>query len=1309
MVKNKQSGGETRHCTPKLKQETRALLCDKDKKELTYSDIKKGLVKYHPDKNPGANKAAMEENYKIINNAKDECFEGKNNTNYTIPCAGPRAPPATAPRPAPPTGPRPTPTRGSPPPQRGPAPKPKAPPKPKPPPTINKNAECVRQVGMISHVAPEFKMDKNTFKPKTMKEELPVVSPKLVALIEKIKELDKADLEKDKQTYKHCIYVDFKGTYAKVTAAAMIAHGFHMAFNKDMKLDEDDLLKTKCKNFAYLSSSTIYGKTMKVPFRKQIVELFNKRPENVHGEYIKYIIIDSGFREGLDLFDTKYCHIIQDTPSPADERQAIGRNTRLCGQAGLKFHPTRGWPLQVYKYDIELTDNLKQRYDAERMYELFLRFNNVDIRELKFAAELDKMIVDVAVDSYLNENIHSFTIKKEKDSGPLLLKNVPANSNDNYNGVSNSSTMGLARLFGVKGGAKRKKTADKANPNLRPKPPLTKKDYPGMYKYVKERFSAYKWPKAKMENQCKMEGGKPQIIKLNETQNFLRQFFQPPSAYKGILLDHSVGSGKCHAKDTPIIMYDGTIKMVQDIQVGDKLMGDDSTPRAVLSLAQGKDDLYDIIPVKGDKYTVNSEHILCLKPTRLGVKTVKSQKLQYTAAYINIKTGTVNGKSFKTKEEGNEFLNKIHASDFIYECPVKDYLNLSKSVKRNLKGYRVSVNFPEKTVSFDPYIIGLWLGDGSKRGPVITSQDATILHYLRDTLSKYNLSLNYQSQYDYRISSFTGKEGTNALIEALKKYKLINNKHIPHDYKINSREVRLQLLAGLIDSDGYADNKGYEITQKNKMLAEDIVFLARSLGYAAYMKECQKSCMYKGEKKTGTYYRTIISGNILHEVPVKVSRKKLEPRTQIKDTAVTGITVNHIGIGDYYGFTLDGNNRYLLGDFTVTHNTCSSIAVASTSWETAGYTILYITRHTLKNDVYKNMFRQVCSQTIKREIQKDEIDIPDGKIKSPSRLLPDAWMQPISFKQLSNACLKKNDVYRELKRRNGEADPFRKTLVIIDEAHKMYANDVIGTEKPDTDAITAAIQNSYRVSGKDSVRLLLMTATPYTTAPMDFMKLTNLMKEQADQLPVTFNDFSEEYLDEDGSFDTGGKRFFANKMTGYISYLNRSNDARQFAYPVFHQELVPMSKSDTEDKKDELYRILRKINQYMREIDASKGVIQATKRRYKERIDAAKEDCEELPRPQRKDCVLETVEPLKEAATTAVNRIKEETARKKEDLKRAKEERKRVATELKNAHKTDMSQEYVFVDKCHLPFSRPANAASSEPSSSEVDEEEDED
>ena len=453
--------------------------------------------------------------------------------------------------------------------------------------------------------------------------------------------------------------------------------------------------------------------------------------------------------------------------------------------------------------------------------------------------------------------------------------------------------------------------------------------------------------------------------------------------------------------------------------------------------------------------------------------------------------------------------------------------------------------------------------------------------------------------------------------------------------------------------------------------------------------------MYKGEKRTGKYHRITISGDLLHEVPVKVPRKKLEPRLQVKDTAVTGITVKHIGIGNYYGFTLDGNNRYLLGDFTVTHNTCSAIAIASTSWETDGYTILYVTRHTLKADVYKNMFRQVCSQTIKRDIIKEEIDIPDGKIQSPSRLLPNKWMQPISFKQFSNACLKKNDIYRELKKRNGEADPFKKTLIVIDEAHKLYATDVVGSERPDIEAITNAIQNSYKVSGKDSARLLLMTATPFTTNPFDLIKLVNLMKEENEQIPVSFDKFYEDYLSADGTFSTAGKRFFANDVSGYISYLNRSNDARQFAYPIFHQELVPMSRSKNDKQKEELLKLLKRIYQLNFEIKKSKDDIRQVKETFRERINEAKEECKELPKPERKDCELENVEPLKEQAEEAVNNIKERAENKKDELQRVQSLSKKMTDDIKNAAKNDLSQEFVLNNKCKLPIHSTSKSHSS--------------
>jgi len=155
----------------------------------------------------------------------------------------------------------------------------------------------------------------------------------------------------------------------------------------------------------------------------------------------------------------------------------------------------------------------------------------------------------------------------------------------------------------------------------------------------------------------------------------------------------------------------------------------------------------------------------------------------------------------------------------------------------------------------------------------------------------------------------------------LRKYNLLNNKHIPHVYKCNSKDIQLELLAGIIDSDGSLANSGYDVIQKNERLLDDIIFLARSLGFAAYKNKCQKSCMYKGEKKTGTYYRTNIHGEGVEYIPVKLERKKANKRKQIKSVLNTGIKVIPLEEDEYYGFQIDGNKRYLMGDFTVTHNT----------------------------------------------------------------------------------------------------------------------------------------------------------------------------------------------------------------------------------------------------------------------------------------------------------------------------------------------------------------------------------------------------
>jgi hypothetical protein len=384
------------------------------------------------------------------------------------------------------------------------------------------------------------------------------------------------------------------------------------------------------------------------------------------------------------------------------------------------------------------------------------------------------------------------------------------------------------------------------------------------------------------------------------------------------------GNGKCFLKNTKILMYNGSIKNVQDIIVGDQIMGDDSKPRNVLSLGNGIDKMYDIIS-KNEKYTVNSEHILCLKTS--GLNSVIKIGNKYKVKYFNPQTYKLEYKTFNNYDDANHHLfNMVSSQEQIVEITVNDYLTLSKHIRNKLKGYKSGVDFIEKKLLFDPYIIGLWLGDGTSAKPEITNQDSTILFYLRNKLKEYKLNLYHRNNYTYYIGCDTKtntRKKHNTFINILNIYNLINNKHIPDVYKINSRDNRLKLLAGLIDSDGYYNRKmkNYELTLKNKNLSEDIVYLSRSLGYACYIYPTKKSCMYKNVKRTGEYYRLIIYGDNLEDIPVLCPRKKHKKSLRYKNALVNNIEVEFSHIDKYYGFMIDGNQRFLLGNFTVTHNT----------------------------------------------------------------------------------------------------------------------------------------------------------------------------------------------------------------------------------------------------------------------------------------------------------------------------------------------------------------------------------------------------
>ena len=1163
------------------------------------------------------------------------------------------------------------------------------------------DAECLRKKSNWSKSSNAYKFDHPDFDPEKLMRDIPSHSSKLSGLLKKIKDLDKKDMEKDGRRYKHFIYSDVKSASygAKLIAGALIASGMQLGYTAPLKqpiildsqkggrepakkiykkiefLSDDVLRSTRGNNFFLLTALGVYEQPITVALKKSIFKKFNQRPDNVHGDLARIIIMDGGYKEGVDLFDIKYVHIFEPPVTMAEQKQVIGRGTRTCGQKGLEFHPTQGWPLHVFIYDVEIPESVRyQTMGTESLFDLYLKSMNIDLRLFNFQHDLERATIYGSVDYELNRAIHTFSIESRMPGGGpkmahrrriVIREDLPI--------------LNLPEQIGELAFAPRDVHAEPMG-------------HDAMRAYIRRHFSKFKWQNVKMENNCAPKsasggavGGAHEIMTYTPTQEFIRHFFTPENPLKGMLLFHSTGSGKCHAKDTPILLHDGRIKMVQDIKIGDVLMGDDSTPRKVLSLANGEDDMYRVIPVKGDSYVVNSEHILCLKTTGRGnITYMKNQtSLPYRASYLNNKTVKVIAKSFATKEEALDFLPDSNVEENkIVEIEVNKYLKLAPSLKRELKGYRKGVDFPFQSVDMDPYIIGLWLGDGGSRDPVITNQDATILKYLKNALNKYDLQFVYQSGYTYRISSYTGKPNANAFWNAMKKYNLQENKHIPYEYKCNSREMRLLLLAGIIDSDGYYCKKGklFSISQKSNVLTEDILYLVRSLGFAAYSSKVNKSCMYKGEKKTGVYNSITISGNGLDEIPTLVKRKQAEKRQQIKDTLLTGVTVEHVGRGNYYGFTLDGNNRYLMGDFTVTHNTCSAIAAASSSFEQTGYTILWVTRTTLKPDLWKNMFDQICSETIKTRLENGDItQIPDENAKR-MRLLSKSWsIRPMSYKQFSNMVSKANNFYKALVKKNGEIDPLRKTLLIIDEAHKLYGGgDLSSLERPDMNALQNAIQQSYEISGHNSVRLLLMTATPITENPMELIQLINLTKPIPYQMPQGFEEFSRKYLDEYGRFTPEGEQLYLDNIAGHVSYLNREKDARQFAQPIIRYVKTPLIENlDEAMNFDRSYvRALMDsdIVDLKKQIDDENAKIDKEFREIKPaNFDFLKDKCDDFEGKALRECnkvVRTNIRAIVDDAKAAVKDVKDAIRELKEQISLKKELKREFVENIKTNMET---------------------------------------
>lgn len=358
----------------------------------------------------------------------------------------------------------------------------------------------------------------------------------------------------------------------------------------------------------------------------------------------------------------------------------------------------------------------------------------------------------------------------------------------------------------------------------------------------------------------------------------------------------------CHAIGEKVLLADGSIKKVEDVQLKDCLLGSDGTPRHILQIIRGEGYLYKICPVKGKPFVVDENHILTLKRTKES-----------------------NHPVYPSEKHGGE----------IIDVSVKEWLTWSKWKKHIHKLIRAdAITFyhsHQTDYPIDPYFLGILLGDGGLNGSSvsITTMDAEVVNVIHQQAELLDLRIRTEPAGKAITYIFSSKKTytRSAFIRSLKdlgmRGKTSATKQVPDIYITGPIAVRLNVIAGLLDSDGHFTCNGYDFISKSERLSNDLAFMCRSVGLAAYVTPCKKRC----NNFVGTYYRVSISGNC-DKIPMKVQRKMATPRKQKKNVLVTGFTVEPTGPGAYIGFTVDGDNRYLLDDFTITHNCGKTIVFA---------------------------------------------------------------------------------------------------------------------------------------------------------------------------------------------------------------------------------------------------------------------------------------------------------------------------------------------------------------------------------------------
>lgn len=313
--------------------------------------------------------------------------------------------------------------------------------------------------------------------------------------------------------------------------------------------------------------------------------------------------------------------------------------------------------------------------------------------------------------------------------------------------------------------------------------------------------------------------------------------------FRRVYIEVPRGNGKALALDTEIPTPSG-FRLMKDLKAGDYVFGTDGKPCKIVATTDVMTDrpCYEVEFSTGEVIVADACH-QWVTDSRRDRDRLKGRGGKHAGPKPSVKTTEEIARTLWCRDDRNHRIKL--AAPF---------------------------EVPERLLPIHPYMLGLWLGDGGSTGARFTCDDKDVETIDRIRDMGYPVH-KVKGSCAWSISD--GRKGvrTGTFQSQLRHLGLIGNKHIPKEYLFASREQRLELLRGLMDTDGFI-SKGQgqcEFVQKNKQIAYDVYALIASLGMRPRIME--KEAAIAG-KSCGVVYRVLF--HAYKDVPVFKLARKLE-------------------------------------------------------------------------------------------------------------------------------------------------------------------------------------------------------------------------------------------------------------------------------------------------------------------------------------------------------------------------------------------------------------------------------------------------